>query len=52
MQQKARNVLKQVARMELAMHDGEDFEKANLLMAKFYLDKVMHIFVTAPVVIA
>lgn len=26
--------------MELAQQDGEDFEKANLLLAKFYVDKV------------
>jgi tetratricopeptide repeat protein 21B len=25
--------------MELNQHDGEDFEKANLLLAKFYIDK-------------
>jgi len=26
--------------MELSKSDGEDFEKANLLLAKFYVDKV------------
>lgn len=26
--------------MEVNQHDGEDFEKANLLLAKFYIDKV------------
>lgn len=26
--------------MEMNKHDGEDFEKANLLLAKFYIDKV------------
>jgi hypothetical protein len=26
--------------MEVSRHDGEDFEKANLLLAKFYIDKV------------
>lgn len=36
---KARNLLKRVAKMELSEHDGEDFEKANLLLAKFYVDK-------------
>jgi tetratricopeptide repeat protein 21B len=25
--------------MEVSQHDGEDFEKANLLLAKFYIDK-------------
>lgn len=40
-QQKARNLLKQVAKMEVSKHDGEDFEKANLLIAKFYADKVL-----------
>ena len=40
MQHKARNLLKRVAKMELSRHDGEDFEKANLLLAKFYVDKV------------
>jgi tetratricopeptide repeat protein 21B len=25
--------------MEMSQHDGEDFEKANLLLAKFYIDK-------------
>ena len=25
--------------MEQANHDGEDFQKANLLLAKFYVDK-------------
>lgn len=25
--------------MELSRHDGEDFERANLLLAKFYIDK-------------
>ena len=40
---KARNLLKRVARLEpahtLGGHDGEDFSKANLLLAKFYVDK-------------
>ena len=36
---KARNLLKRVAKMEQAHHDGEDFQKANLLLAKFYVDK-------------
>ena len=26
--------------MEVSRGDGEDFEKANLLLAKFYIDKV------------
>ena len=39
-QHKARNLLKRVGKMELSQHDGEDFEKANLLLAKFYIDKV------------
>jgi hypothetical protein len=39
-QHKARNLLKRVGKMEVSMHDGEDFEKANLLLAKFYIDKV------------
>ena len=26
--------------MEMSQHDGEDFEKANLLLSKFYIDKV------------
>jgi tetratricopeptide repeat protein 21B len=39
-QHKARNLLKRVAKMEMNKHDGEDFEKANLLLAKFYIDKV------------
>lgn len=30
--------------MELSRHDGEDFEKANLLLAKFYVDKVCVLF--------
>ena len=36
---KARNLLKRVAKMEQQGGDGEDFEKANLLLAKFYVDK-------------
>ena len=36
---KARNLLKRVAKLEPARHDGEDFSKANLLLAKFYVDK-------------
>ena len=36
---KARNLLKRVAKMEQKSTDGEDFEKANLLLAKFYVDK-------------
>jgi tetratricopeptide repeat protein 21B len=39
-QHKARNLLKRVAKMELSTRDGEDFTKANLLLAKFYVDKV------------
>lgn len=39
-QHKARNLLKRVGKMEVSRHDGEDFEKANLLLAKFYIDKV------------
>jgi tetratricopeptide repeat protein 21B len=39
-QHKARNLLKRVGKMEVSGHDGEDFEKANLLLAKFYIDKV------------
>ncbi len=31
--------MKRVGKMELSHHDGEDFEKANLLLAKFYIDK-------------
>eukprot|EP00607_Mallomonas_marina_P008435 CAMPEP_0182424556 /NCGR_PEP_ID=MMETSP1167-20130531/10752_1 /TAXON_ID=2988 /ORGANISM="Mallomonas Sp, Strain CCMP3275" /LENGTH=1377 /DNA_ID=CAMNT_0024604441 /DNA_START=94 /DNA_END=4227 /DNA_ORIENTATION=+ len=38
-QHKARNLLKRVGNMELTKFDGEDFEKANLLLAKFYVDK-------------
>eukprot|EP00604_Paraphysomonas_vestita_P002072 CAMPEP_0174820552 /NCGR_PEP_ID=MMETSP1107-20130205/4461_1 /TAXON_ID=36770 /ORGANISM="Paraphysomonas vestita, Strain GFlagA" /LENGTH=268 /DNA_ID=CAMNT_0016036123 /DNA_START=181 /DNA_END=987 /DNA_ORIENTATION=+ len=38
-QHKARNLLKRVAKMEISTADGEDFEKANLLLAKFYVDK-------------
>jgi tetratricopeptide repeat protein 21B len=38
-QHKARNLLKRVAKMELSTRDGEDFTKANLLLAKFYVDK-------------
>eukprot|EP00388_Colpodella_angusta_P034759 GDKK01033763.1.p1 GENE.GDKK01033763.1~~GDKK01033763.1.p1 ORF type:complete len:157 (-),score=34.11 GDKK01033763.1:151-621(-) len=38
-QHKARNLLKRVGKMEVSRHDGEDFEKANLLLAKFYIDK-------------
>lgn len=36
---KARNLLKRVGKMERSNNDGEDFEKANLLLAKFYSDK-------------
>ncbi len=36
---KARNLLKRVAKLEPARHDGEDFSKANLLLAKFFVDK-------------
>lgn len=39
-QHKARNLLKRVGKMEMSQHDGEDFEKANLLLSKFYIDKV------------
>ena len=28
-----------MGKMEMSNHDGEDFEKANLLLAKFYIDK-------------
>jgi len=38
-QHKARNLLKRVAKMEQKIDDGEDFEKANLLLAKFYVDQ-------------
>ena len=38
-QHKAHNLLKRVAKMEQKISDGEDFEKANLLLAKFYVDK-------------
>ncbi|RYG69861.1 tetratricopeptide repeat protein [archaeon] len=38
-QHKARNLLKRVGKLEQNEHDGEDFEKANLLLAKFYIDK-------------
>lgn len=38
-QHKARNLLKRVAKMEMSQVDGEDFEKANLFLAKFYVDK-------------
>lgn len=38
-QHKARNLLKRVGKLEAHAHDGEDFEKANLLLAKFYIDK-------------
>jgi tetratricopeptide repeat protein 21B len=38
-QHKARNLLKRVAKMEISRHDGEDFGKANLLLAKFSVDK-------------
>jgi len=38
-QHKARNLLKRIGKMEMSLHDGEDFEKANLLLAKFYIDK-------------
>lgn len=31
--------MKRVGKMEMSHHDGEDFEKANLLLAKFYIDK-------------
>lgn len=40
LQHKARNLLKRVAKMEMSTRDGEDFTKANLLLAKFYVDKV------------
>lgn len=39
-QHKARNLLKRVAKMEMSNADGEDFEKSNLFLAKFYVDKV------------
>lgn len=41
-QHKARNLLKRVAKMEATTHDGEDFGKANLLLAKFFVDKSMY----------
>ncbi len=44
-QHKARNLLKRVGKMEVSRHDGEDFEKANLLLAKFYIDKVWYAYV-------
>ena len=40
MQHKARNLLKRVAKMKPNERDGEDFTKANLLLTKFYVDKV------------
>jgi len=39
---KAQNLLKRVAKLELTKHDGEDFSKANLLLAKFYVDKAKY----------
>jgi len=36
---KARNLLRRVGSLEVKSADGEDFEKANLLLAKFYIDK-------------
>ncbi len=39
---KARNLLKRVAKLEPSRHDGEDFIKANLLLAKFYVDKAKY----------
>eukprot|EP00602_Paraphysomonas_sp_CaronLab_P010909 CAMPEP_0185029768 /NCGR_PEP_ID=MMETSP1103-20130426/16260_1 /TAXON_ID=36769 /ORGANISM="Paraphysomonas bandaiensis, Strain Caron Lab Isolate" /LENGTH=1358 /DNA_ID=CAMNT_0027564631 /DNA_START=156 /DNA_END=4232 /DNA_ORIENTATION=- len=41
-QHKARNLLKRVAKMEMSHLDGEDFEKANLFLAKFYVDKAKY----------
>jgi len=41
-QHKARNLLKRVAKMEASKHDGEDFGRANLLLAKFFVDKSMY----------
>lgn len=38
-QHKALNLLKRVAKMEFSQHDGEDFERANILLAKFHVDK-------------
>jgi tetratricopeptide repeat protein 21B len=38
-QHKARNLLKRVGKLELQEHDGEDYEKAHLLLAKFFIDK-------------
>ena len=38
-QHKARNILKRVGKMDMLHHDGEDFEKANLFLAKFSADK-------------
>lgn len=48
-QHKARNLLKRVGTMEMSVADGEDYEKANLLLAKFYVDKVrrtLHCFLS------
>ena len=39
---KATNLLKRVAKMERHHHDGEDYVKANLLLAKFFADKSMY----------
>ena len=41
-QHKALNLLKRVSKMELSKDDGEDFERANILLAKFYVDKGKH----------
>ena len=38
-QHKALNLLKRVSKMELSKDDGEDFERANILLAKFYVEK-------------
>jgi hypothetical protein len=40
-QHKALNLLKRVAKLEMSKQDGEDFERANILLAKFHVDKVM-----------
>jgi tetratricopeptide repeat protein 21B len=36
---KAHNLLKRVAKMDMSEDDGEDFDRANLLLAKSYVDK-------------
>ena len=41
-QHKAHNLLKRVAKMEQHLHDGDDYCRANLLLAKIYVDKVLY----------